>query len=143
METIINRNTSYLTQLPKIKDHRKYVWESLRDNPSGLTAQQISDLSHKRVSLNSVRSRLNELLNDCLITIKGSRRNPITGKVNTIFRFISQRIEIRMLIEKKLVGLKTEKDLLEENYFKYDLIDERLDSINKEINRLEEKKELL
>ena len=48
-----------------------------------------------------------------------------------------------MMIENKLITLIAEHDLLIENYFKYDLIDERLKSIDKEIARLEEKKELL
>tara|TARA_R110002020_G_C16122943_1_gene760492 strand:+ start:162 stop:590 length:429 start_codon:yes stop_codon:yes gene_type:complete len=142
METIINRNTSYLTQLPTIKDHRKYVWESLRDNPNGLTAQNITDLSHKRVSLISARSRLNELLNDCLIRIKGSARNFNTGKVNTTYCLVS-KAETKVMIENKLTTLVAERDLLLENYFKYTLIDERLKSVEKEINRLEEKKQLL
>lgn len=142
METIINRNNSYITQLPKIKDHRRYVWESLRDNPNGLTAQQISDMSQKRVSLNSVRSRLNELLNDCLIRSKGSARNFKTGKVNTTYCLVSKS-ETKIMIENKLITLTAERDLLLENYFKYELLNERLDTINKEINRLEEKKQLL
>ena len=142
METIINRNTSYKTQLPIIKDHRKYVWESLRNNPKGLTAQNITDLSNKRVSLISARSRLNELLNDCLIRIKGSARNFNTGKINTTYCLVS-KAETKMMIERKLINLVAEHDLLIENYFKYDLIDERLKSIDKEIDRLLEKKELL
>ncbi len=143
MKTIINRNTSYLTQLPTIKDHRKYVWESLRDNPNGLTAQNITDLSHKRVSLISARSRLNELLNDCLIRIKGSARNLNTGKVNTTYCLVESNAEAKVMIENKLTTLVAERDLLLENYFKYTLIDERLKSVEKEINRLEEKKQLL
>lgn len=142
METILNRNTSYKTHLPIIKDHRKFVWQTLRDNPAGLTAQNITDLSNKRVSLISSRSRLNELLNDCLIRVKGSARNHNTGKINTTYCLVSKS-ETRMMIENKLVTLNSEHDLLIENYFKYDLIDERLKSIDKEIVRLEEKKHLL
>tara|TARA_R110002050_G_scaffold120577_2_gene238704 strand:+ start:461 stop:889 length:429 start_codon:yes stop_codon:yes gene_type:complete len=142
METILNRNTSYKTHLPIIKDHRKFVWQTLRDNPAGLTAQNITDLSNKRVSLISSRSRLNELLNDCLIRVKGSARNHNTGKVNTTYCLVS-KVETKMMIENKLITLISEHDLLIENYFKYDLIDERLKSIDKEIARLEEKKELL
>ena len=142
METIINRNTSFRSHQPIIKDHRKFVWQSLRDNPDGLTAQDITDLSNNKVSLISSRSRLNELLNDCLIRIKGSARNPKTGKVNTTYCLVS-KVETKMMIENKLVTLIAEHDLLIENYFKYDLIDERLKSIDKEIARLEEKKELL
>ena len=142
METILNRNTSYKTHLPIIKDHRKFVWQTLRDNPAGLTAQNITDLSNKRVSLISARSRLNELLNDCLIRVKGSARNHNTGKVNTTYCLVS-KVETKMMIENKLINLIAEHDLLIENYFKYDLIDERLKSIDKEIARLEEKKELL
>ena len=142
METIINRNTSFRSHQPIIKDHRKFVWQSLRDNPDGLTAQDITDLSNNKVSLISSRSRLNELLNDCLIRIKGSARNPKTGKVNTTYCLVS-KVETKMMIENKLITLIAEHDLLIENYFKYDLIDERLKSIDKEIARLEEKKELL
>ena len=40
METIINRNTSFRSHQPIIKDHRKFVWQSLRNNPDGLTAQE-------------------------------------------------------------------------------------------------------
>ena len=47
------------------------------------------------------------------------------------------------MIERKLINLVAEHDLLIENYFKYDLIDERLKSIDKEMDRLLEKKELL
>ena len=142
METIINRNTSFRSHQPIIKDHRKFVWQSLRNNPDGLTAQDITDLSNNKVSLISSRSRLNELLNDCLIRIKGSARNPKTGKVNTTYCLVS-KVETKMMIESKLITLIAEHDLLIENYFKYDLIDERLKSIDKEIARLEEKKELL
>ena len=142
METIINRNTSFRSHQPIIKDHRKFVWQSLRNNPDGLTAQDITDLSNNKVSLISSRSRLNELLNDCLIRIKGSARNPKTGKVNTTYCLVS-KVETKMMIERKLITLIAEHDLLIENYFKYDLIDERLKSIDKEIARLEEKKELL
>jgi|TARA_R110000796_G_scaffold7395_2_gene25392 hypothetical protein len=142
METIINRNTSFRSHQPIIKDHRKFVWQSLRNNPDGLTAQDITDLSNNKVSLISSRSRLNELLNDCLIRIKGSARNPKTGKVNTTYCLVS-KVETKMMIENKLITLIAEHDLLIENYFKYDLIDERLKSIDKEIARLEEKKELL
>ena len=142
METILNRNTSFKTHQPVIKDHRKFVWQSLRDNPEGLTAQNITDLSNKSVSLISSRSRLNELFNDCLIRIKGSARNPNTGKVNTIYCLVSKAYTI-IMIERKLITLIAEHDLLIENYFKYDLIDERLKSIDKEIARLEEKKQLL
>jgi len=142
METIINRNTSFRSHQPIIKDHRKFVWQSLRNNPDGLTAQDITDLSNNKVSLISSRSRLNELLNDCLIRIKGSARNPKTGKVNTTYCLVS-KAETKMMIENKLITLIAEHDLLIENYFKYDLIDERLKSIDKEIARLEEKKELL
>lgn len=142
METIINRNTSFRSHQPIIKDHRKFVWQSLRNNPNGLTAQDITDLSNNKVSLISSRSRLNELLNDCLIRIKGSARNPKTGKVNTTYCLVS-KVETKMMIENKLITLIAEHDLLIENYFKYDLIDERLKSIDKEIARLEEKKELL
>ena len=142
METIINRNTSFRSHQPIIKDHRKFVWQSLRNNPDGLTAQDITDLSNNKVSLISSRSRLNELLNDCLIRIKGSARNPKTGKVNTTYCLVSKAYTI-IMIERKLVTLIAEHDLLIENYFKYDLIDERLKSIDKEIARLEEKKELL
>ena len=142
METIINRNTSFRSHQPIIKDHRKFVWQSLRNNPDGLTAQDITDLSNNKVSLISSRSRLNELSNDCLIRAKGSARNPKTGKVNTIYCLVS-KVETKMMIENKLITLIAEHDLLIENYFKYDLIDERLKSIDKEIARLEEKKELL
>lgn len=142
METIINRNTSFRSHQPIIKDHRKFVWQSLRNNPDGLTAQDITDLSNNKVSLISSRSRLNELLNDCLIRIKGSARNPKTGKVNTTYCLVS-KVETKMMIENKLITLIAEHDLLIENYFKYDLIDERLKSIDKEIARLEEKKDLL
>ena len=142
METIINRNTSFRSHQPIIKDHRKFVWQSLRNNPDGLTAQDITELSNNKVSLISSRSRLNELLNDCLIRIKGSARNPKTGKVNTTYCLVS-KVETKMMIENKLITLIAEHDLLIENYFKYDLIDERLKSIDKEIARLEEKKELL
>lgn len=142
METILNRNTSYKTHKPVIKEHRKFVWQSLRDNPEGLTAQNISDLSNKSVSLISSRSRLNELLNDCLIRAKGSARNPNTGKVNTTYCLVS-KAETIIMIENKLVTLIAEHDLLIENYFNYDLIDERLKSIEKEIERLEKKKQLL
>jgi hypothetical protein len=142
METILNRNTSFKTHQPVIKDHRKFVWQSLRDNPEGLTAQNITDLSNKSVSLISSRSRLNELFNDCLIRIKGSARNPNTGKINTTYCLVSKS-ETRTMIENKLITLIAEHDLLIENYFKYDLIDERLKSIDKEIARLEEKKQLL
>ena len=142
METIINRNTSFRSHQPIIKDHRKFVWQSLRNNPDGLTAQDITDLSNNKVSLISSRSRLNELLNDCLIRIKGSARNPKTGKVNTTYCLVS-KVETKMMIENKLITLIAEHDLLIENYFKYDLIDERLKSIDKEIARLEEQKELL
>ena len=85
METLQHRNASFISHQPIIKDHRNYVWQSLRKNPNGLTAQQITDLSNKRVSLISSRSRLNELLNDCLIRVKGSARNPKTGKVNSTY----------------------------------------------------------
>ena len=142
METIINRNTSFRSHQPIIKDHRKFVWQSLRNNPDGLTAQDITDLSNNKVSLISSRSRLNELLNDCLIRIKGSARNPKTGKVNTTYCLVS-KVETKMMIENKLITLISEHDLLIENYFKYDLIDERLKSIDKEIARLEEQKKLL
>ena len=58
METLQHRNASFISHQPIIKDHRNYVWQSLRKNPNGLTAQQITDLSNKRVSLISSRSRL-------------------------------------------------------------------------------------
>jgi len=142
MKTIINRNTSFRSHQPIIKDHRKFVWQSLRNNPDGLTAQDITDLSNNKVSLISSRSRLNELSNDCLIRAKGSARNPKTGKVNTIYCLVSKAYTI-IMIERKLISLIAERDLLLENHFKYTLIDERLKSIEKEINRLEKKKELL
>ena len=109
METIINRNTSFRSHQPIIKDHRKFVWQSLRNNPDGLTAQDITDLSNNKVSLISSRSRLNELLNDCLIRIKGSARNPKTGKVNTTYCLVS-KVETKMMIENKLINVN--KDLV-------------------------------
>jgi|TARA_R100001377_G_scaffold35005_2_gene19305 hypothetical protein len=139
METLQHRNASFISHQPIIKDHRNYVWQSLRKNPNGLTAQQITDLSNKRVSLISSRSRLNELLNDCLIRVKGSARNPKTGKVNSTYCTL-EKSESLNLIENKLISLVAEHDLLIENYFKYKLIDERLNSIDKEIERLEHKK---
>ena len=74
--------------------------------------------------------------------LKGSARNLKTGMINSTYCLVS-KAETKMMIENKLITLIAEHDLLIENYFKYDLIDERLKSIDKEIARLEEKKELL
>jgi|TARA_R110002020_G_C16070280_1_gene756162 hypothetical protein len=142
METIINRNTSYISHLPTIKNNRHLVWLILKNNPQGLTSREIADISGNKLTYSTVQPRVSELLYDFLIRVKGSARNPKTGKINSTYCLVS-KAETKMMIERKLINLQTEHDLLIENYFKYDLIDERLKSIDKEMVRLLEKKELL
>jgi len=142
METIINRNTSYISHLPTIKNNRHLVWLILKNNPQGLTSREIANISQNKLTYSTVQPRVSELLYDFLIRVKGSARNPKTGKINSTYCLVS-KAETKMMIERKLINLVAEHDLLIENYFKYDLIDERLKSIDKEIDRLLEKKELL
>ena len=142
METIINRNTSYISHLPTIKNNRHLVWLILKNNPQGLTSREIADMSAKKLTYSTVQPRVSELLYDFLIRVKGSARNLKTGMINSTYCLVS-KAETKMMIENKLITLISEHDLLIENYFKYDLIDERLKSIDKEIARLEEQKKLL
>ena len=142
METIINRNTSYISHLPTIKNNRHLVWLILKNNTQGLTSREIANISQNKLTYSTVQPRVSELLYDFLIRVKGSARNPKTGKINSTYCLVS-KAETKMMIERKLINLVAEHDLLIENYFKYDLIDERLKSIDKEIDRLLEKKELL
>ena len=142
MKTIINRNTSYISHLPTIKNNRHLVWLILKNNPQGLTSREIADMSANKLTYSTVQPRVSELLYDFLIRVKGSARNPKTGMINSTYCLVSKS-ETRTMIENKLITLIAEHDLLIENYFKYDLIDERLKFIDKEIARLEEQKKLL
>jgi len=139
METLQHRNASFISHQPTIKNNRHLVWLILKNNSQGLTSRDVAKMSSGVLSYSTVQPRVSELLSDCLIRVKGSARNPKTGMVNSTY-CILKKSESLNLIENKLISLVAEHDLLIENYFKYKLIDERLNSIDKEIERLEHKK---
>ena len=118
METTIQtRNKSFTGQVNKFKSIRAFVYKIINENKQGLTAQQIADNSSGKLTLNTVRSRVSELLTDYLIKVKSTFRNPDTGMINATYVIQSPREAYNdNLIE--LNRVTSELDLIEENAFK-------------------------
>lgn len=144
METIINRNNSFISHQTTIITHRQAVWNHLKNNPNGLTCQEISNLSDNILSLNTVRSRMTELQNDFLVKSVSSSRNYITGKVNSTFKLCSYN-ETYNSITRHIIHLSAEISLCKEDLNKqlssasHDIIKKHIKTCVKELRRFEEK----
>jgi len=144
METIINRNNSFISHQPTIITHRQAVWNYLRNNPNGLTCQEITKISNNKLSLNTVRSRMTELQNDFLVKSVSSSRNYITGKVNSTFKLCSFN-ETYNSISRHIIHLSAEISLCKQDLYKdlsacsHDLIKKHIKDSTKELRRFEEK----
>tara|TARA_R110002074_G_scaffold728_1_gene4313 strand:+ start:243 stop:716 length:474 start_codon:yes stop_codon:yes gene_type:complete len=144
METIINRNNSFISHQPTILTHRQVVWNYLRNNPNGLTCQEIADSSNKKLSLNTVRSRMTELQNDFLVKTVRSARNYMTGKVNSSFTLCSFN-ETYNSINRHIIHLSAEISLCKEDLksglsaASHDLIKKHINTSTRELQRFEDK----
>lgn len=93
METIINRNTSLQIQEQEFKSDRERILDIMKRNEKPLSASDISRITRlsaiKTISVQSARSRLNELKNSYLIEEQQSSINPMTGLNNTTYRVLT------------------------------------------------------
>ena len=93
METIINRNTSLQIQEQEFKSDRERILDIMKRNDKPLSASDISRITRlsaiKTISVQSARSRLNELKNSYLIEEQQSSINPMTGLNNTTYRVLN------------------------------------------------------
>lgn len=93
METIINRNTSLQIQEQEFKSDRERILDIMKRNDKPLSASNISRITRlsaiKTISVQSARSRLNELKNSYLIEEQQSSINPMTGLNNTTYRVLN------------------------------------------------------
>tara|TARA_R110000765_G_C18807148_1_gene594266 strand:- start:460 stop:942 length:483 start_codon:yes stop_codon:yes gene_type:complete len=93
METIINRNTSLQIQEQEFKSDRERILDIMKRNEKPLSASNISRITRlsaiKTISVQSARSRLNELKNSYLIEEQQSSINPMTGLNNTTYRVLN------------------------------------------------------
>tara|TARA_R110002096_G_scaffold432797_1_gene650214 strand:+ start:23 stop:505 length:483 start_codon:yes stop_codon:yes gene_type:complete len=93
METIINRNTSLQIQEQEFKSDRERILDIMKRNEKPLSASDISRITRlsaiKTISVQSARSRLNELKNSYLIEEQQSSINPMTGLNNTTYRVLN------------------------------------------------------
>jgi len=93
METIINRNTSLQIQEQEFKSDRERILDIMKKNEKPLSASDISRITRlsaiKTISVQSARSRLNELKNSYLIEEQQSSINPMTGLNNTTYRVLT------------------------------------------------------
>ena len=93
METIINRNTSLQIQEQEFKSDRERILDIMKRNEKPLSASDISRITRlsaiKTISVQSARSRLNELKNSYLIEEQQSSINPLTGLNNTTYRVLN------------------------------------------------------
>ena len=93
METIINRNESLKIQEQEFKSDRERILDIMKRNRKPLSASDISRITRlsaiKTISVQSARSRLNELKNSYLIEEQQSSINPMTGLNNTTYRVLN------------------------------------------------------
>tara|TARA_R110000764_G_C10926116_1_gene374450 strand:- start:460 stop:942 length:483 start_codon:yes stop_codon:yes gene_type:complete len=93
METIINRNTSLQIQEQEFKSDRERILDIMKRNDKPLSASDISRITRlsaiRTISVQSARSRLNELKNSYLIEEQQSSINPMTGLNNTTYRVLN------------------------------------------------------
>tara|TARA_R110002153_G_C13181679_1_gene485120 strand:+ start:25 stop:507 length:483 start_codon:yes stop_codon:yes gene_type:complete len=93
METIINRNTSLQIQEQEFKSDRERILDIMKRNEKPLSASDISRITRlsaiRTISVQSARSRLNELKNSYLIEEQQSSINPMTGLNNTTYRVLN------------------------------------------------------
>ncbi len=93
METLINRNDSLINQEQEFKSDRERILDIMKRNEKPLSASDISRITRlsviKTISVQSARSRLNELKNSYLIEEQQSSINPMTGLNNTTYRVLN------------------------------------------------------
>jgi Fe2+ or Zn2+ uptake regulation protein len=93
METLINRNDSLKNQEQEFKSDRERILDIMKRNEKPLSASDISRITRlsviKTISVQSARSRLNELKNSYLIEEQQSSINPMTGLNNTTYRVLN------------------------------------------------------
>lgn len=89
METILNRNNSLIIQEEEFKSDRQRILHIMNKKQKPTSASDISRITRlsatKTISVQSARSRLNELKNSYLIEEQHSSINPLTGLNNTTY----------------------------------------------------------
>jgi len=93
MEATVNRNDSLHAQENEFKTDRDRILSIMEDQGGTVSASDILRITRrsnfKTISVQSARSRLNELKNFFLIEEHHSVRNPLTGLNNTTYRMLT------------------------------------------------------
>lgn len=93
MEATVNRNDSLHIQENEFKNDRDRILSIMEDQGGTVSASDILRITRqsnfKTISVQSARSRLNELKNFFLIEEHHSSRNPLTGLNNTTYRMLT------------------------------------------------------
>lgn len=116
METIINRNISLETQEQQFNSDRDRILDIMKRENKPLSASDIHRITRlsplKTISVQSARSRLNELKNSYLIDEMQSSINPATGLFNTTYIVLTNMGSIGV-IERELTLYNNNADMLQ------------------------------
>jgi hypothetical protein len=137
--SILNRNTTYIKEKPKLSRKRQLILDVLKQFPKGLTSEEIVKLT--RMPINQVSGRLSELKSMFYISGDGSKRCVHTKNYRTIWRVCNNDWRV-FKTNKAFVELRKQKD---------DLIRDKLRGVStftlellkKEINKIDNKINLL
>ena len=115
METTINRNTSLQIQEYEFKTDRDRILDILKKSEKPLNASDIAKITRqsnqKSISVQSARSRLNELKNSYLIDEHKSSVNSFTGMKNTTYKYLS-RLGSLAVIEREITLFKNNINII-------------------------------
>tara|TARA_R110002012_G_scaffold147303_3_gene305748 strand:- start:539 stop:1015 length:477 start_codon:yes stop_codon:yes gene_type:complete len=150
METTINRNTSLHIQQYEFKTDRDRILDILKNSEKSLSASEISRITrqsnNKNITVQSARSRLNELKNSYLIQESESSVNHITGLKNTSYKYLTRLgsisvIEREITLYKNNVNLissdiETMKNMMFVSDVSIELLEKKLQSFKAVVTRL-------